>query len=60
MLGLCQEHKLRVMNSYCRKRWEHLIIYKSGGNESHMDYVLCRRHKKLKMMNCKVIPGERV
>ena len=32
MLRLCQEHNLRVMNSYYRKRQEHLITYKSGGN----------------------------
>ena len=33
---LCQEHNLRVMNSYYRKRWEHLITYKSGRNESQL------------------------
>ena len=47
MLGLCQEHKLRVMNSYYQKRQEHLITYKGGGNESQIDYVLCRRHEEL-------------
>ena len=30
MLGLCQEHKLRVMNLYYRKRKENPIFYKSG------------------------------
>mgnify|MGYP001795072563 CR=1 FL=1 len=34
MLGLCQERNLRVLNSYYQKRQEHLITYKSGGNES--------------------------
>ena len=58
MLGLCQEHNLRLMSSYYRKKQEHLIIYKSWGNESQIDYVLCKRHKKLTMKNCKVIPGE--
>ena len=58
MLGLCQEHNLRVLNSYYRKRREHFITYKSEGNESQIDYVLCRRHEELKMKNCKVIPGE--
>ena len=39
-------------------RWEHLITCKSGGDESQIDYVLCRRHEELRMKNCKVIPGE--
>ena len=53
MLGLGQEHNLRVMNSYYQKKREHLITYKSGGNESRRDYVLCRRHEELRTMKCK-------
>ena len=48
-LGLCQEHNLRVRTSYYQKRREHPITYKSGGNESQIDYALCRRHKKLNL-----------
>ena len=58
MLGLCQEHNLRVMNSYYRNRREHLITYKNGGNKSQIDNVLCRRHEELRIKNCKVLPGE--
>ena len=58
MLGLCQEHNLRVLNSYYRKRREQFITYKRGGNERHIDYVMCRRQEELRMKNCKVIPGE--
>ena len=36
ILGLCQEHNLRVMNLYYQKRWENLITYKSGDNESQI------------------------
>ena len=46
------------MNSYYQKRQEHLITYKSGGNESQIDYVLCRRHKELRMKYWKVMPVE--
>ena len=46
------------MNSYYQKRQEHLITYKSGGNESQIDYVLCKRQEELRMKNRKVIPGE--
>ena len=31
ILGLCLVHKLRFITLYYRKRWEHLITYKSGG-----------------------------
>ena len=57
ILGLCQEHNLRVLNSYYRKRRLH-IMYKSGGNGSQIDYVLCRRQKELRMKNCKVRTGQ--
>ena len=52
MLGLCQEHNQRVMNSYYRKRQEQFITYKSGGNKSQADYVLCKRHEELRTKNC--------
>ena len=54
----CVEDNLRVMNSYYRKRLELPITYRSGGNESQIEYVLCRRHKELKMKNFKGISGE--
>ena len=53
-----EEHNLEVMNSYYRKRREHLIAYKNGGSKSQTDNLLCRRHKELKIKNFKVIPGE--
>ena len=55
---MCQEQNLRVINSYYPKRWEHLITYKSGDNETQTDYVLCRRHEELRIKNGKKIPGE--
>ena len=58
MLGLCQEHNLRFINSYYQQRWEHLITYKSEVKESQIDCVFCRRHEELRMKNCKVLPGE--
>ena len=58
MLGLRQEQNLRVMNSYYQKWREHLTTHKSGGCETQIDYVMCRRHEELRMKNYKVIPGE--
>ena len=39
MLGLCREDNLRAMNSCYGKRLEHIITYKSGGNESQI--IMC-------------------
>ena len=36
------------INSYYQKRQEHLILYKNGGNESQIDFVLCRKYKNWK------------
>ena len=58
MLRLCQEHNLRVMNTYFKKKREQLITYKSGGNESQVDYVMFQKHEEMRMKDCKVIPGE--
>ena len=57
-LGLFQKHNLRVMSLYYQRRQEHLITYKSGGNESQIDYVLRIILEKLRMQKCKVIPIE--
>ena len=48
------------MNSYYRKRREQLLTYKSGANESQIDYVLYmfRRHEELRMKYCKGIQEE--
>ena len=51
---------LAICNTFFQKRNAHLITYKSGGRESQIDYILCRRHHLKEIKNCKVINGESV
>ena len=57
MLRLCQEHNMKVMNTYFKKRREHLITYKSGNIEMQIEYIY-REKEEIKIKSCKVIPGE--
>lgn len=49
---------LRIMNTFFKKRDEHLITFKSGSNRSQIDYFLVRGAYCLVCKDCKVIPGE--
>ena len=58
MLRLCQDHNMKVINTYLKKRREHLITYKSGDIEMQIDYIMYREKEEIKIKNCKAIPGE--
>ena len=51
---------LVLVNTCFEKKKEHLITYKSGGNETQIDYTMVRKEDFKKVKNCKVIPGEEV
>ena len=51
---------LVLVNTCFEKKKEHLITYKSGGNETQIDYIMVRKEDFKKVKNCKVIPGEEV
>ena len=51
---------MAIVNTYFRKKQEHLITYKSGGRYSQIDYFLYRRLRLGEVKNCKVIPGDHV
>ena len=57
MLRLCQEHNMKVINTYFKKIREHLITYKSDDIETQIDYIMYREKEEIKIKNCKVIPG---
>jgi len=57
-LRICQENNLKIVNTWFRKRAEHLITYRSGHVASQIDYILLRQNEAVKVKNCKVIPGE--
>ena len=45
-------------NTHFHKKDNHLITYHSGGNSSHIDYILIRKSAFKQVRNIKVIPGE--
>ncbi|KAH1219042.1 Craniofacial development protein 2 [Glycine max] len=49
---------LSIVNTWFKKREEHLITYKSGGTCSQIDFFLIRKSDRKYCLNCKVIPGE--
>lgn len=51
---------LVIANSCFSKRDEHLITYKSGGNNSQIDFVMTRKAERKHLKNCRVIPGEAI
>ena len=52
--------EMAVVNTYFRKREERRVTYKSGGNSTQVDYILCRRAYLKEIGDCKVIAGENV
>ena len=49
---------LAIVNTYFKKKDEHKVTYKSGGKNSLVDYVMCRRRNLKEMCDCKVIVNE--
>ena len=46
---------LAIVNTYFKKKHKHRMTYKSGGKNTQVDYVMCRRRNLKEMCNCKVI-----
>ncbi|KAJ0177749.1 hypothetical protein K1T71_006622 [Dendrolimus kikuchii] len=55
ILRMCAAADLAIVNTYFKKKSEHLITYKSGRHATQIDYLLTRRHHIGKVANCKVI-----
>ena len=51
-------YDFKIVNTYFKKREEHLITYKSGVVSSQIDFFLVRKIDKRSYNDCKVIPGE--
>jgi len=51
-------YELAIVNSYFRKRDEHLVTFKSGSTRTQIDYFLIRVNSRRWYRNCKVLPGE--
>ncbi|XP_064094381.1 uncharacterized protein LOC135206820 [Macrobrachium nipponense] len=51
---------MAIVNTFFKKKREHLITYRSEGRCSQTDYFLYKRIKLVEVKNCKVIPGDHV
>ena len=51
---------LLIVSTFFEKRPNHLVTYKSGGRESQIDFLMCRRQQLNEVNNCKVINGKSV
>ncbi|XP_028110660.1 uncharacterized protein LOC114309161 [Camellia sinensis] len=58
ILDFALASNLVVANIMYKKRYEHLIAFKSGSTRSQIDYFLARKIDRPKCNNYKVIPGE--
>ena len=58
LLDICNNHNLRIANSYFCKDDEKLITYKSGNISTQLDLILWRSRRDVNLINCKAIPGE--
>ena len=51
---------LSIVNTIFEKRPTHLVTYKSGGRQSQIDFLMCRRQQLNEVKNCKVSNGKSV
>ena len=54
-------YQMRLMNTYYKKRENHLVTYNSGGRRSQTDFIMLLRKEYTKeCKNCKVLPKEAI
>lgn len=58
ILQFAKAFDLPIMNTFFKKSQEHLATYQSGIHSTQIDYHLCLRTLKNKILDCKVILGE--
>uniref|UniRef100_A0A1B0CS40 Putative rna-directed dna polymerase from mobile element jockey-like diaphorina citri n=1 Tax=Lutzomyia longipalpis TaxID=7200 RepID=A0A1B0CS40_LUTLO len=58
LLQILEAYNHAVVNTFFKKKDEHLITYKSGTAASQIDFITCNRQILKKFKDCKVIPGE--
>ena len=60
LLEVAEAADMTTLSTMFKKRRNHLITYKSGGNETQFDYIMVRKADRKLVMDCKVIHGEPV
>ncbi|ESO12155.1 hypothetical protein HELRODRAFT_158620 [Helobdella robusta] len=58
ILEFAESHGFCLLNTYFRKRLEHLITYKSGPSATQIDFFAVKQPHRRLFKNVKVIPGE--
>ena len=51
-------YELLVVNSYYKKKEDHLVTFKSGSLRTQIDYFLMKADSQRSCKDCKVIPSE--
>ena len=51
---------LAIVNTFFEKKVNQFVTCNSGGRESQIDFLMCRRCHLKKVIDCKVINGEAV
>ena len=60
VVDFAKRMEMAVLNTYFRKKEEHMVTYKSGGRCTQVDYVMCRRSHLKEIGDCKVVAGDSV
>ena len=58
LLEFADRFDIKVGNTFCKKDIKNLIIFKSGGNSSVIDYVVVKKKMMKRIRGVKVILGE--
>jgi len=58
VLDFAVAYELLVVNSFSKKKEDHLVTFKSGSIKTQIDYFLIRVDNRRLCKDCKVIPSE--
>ena len=58
MLDFAVAYELSVVNSFFKKKEDHLVTFKSGSVKTQIDYFLTRVESRKFCKDCKMIPSE--
>ena len=58
LLEFCDEKELCVANTWFRKKEQSKVTYRSGGNETEIDFIVIGKHNRKYIRDVKMISGE--
>ena len=60
IMDFATAYQMRLMNTYYKKRENHLVTYNNGGRRSQIDFIMLRKEYTKECKNCKVLPKEAI